>query len=176
MINDKEQSFQLNIDDLLNEEHVFSTFYVVSDKIPDNMSSCDLHSYKYFEVGMVTDGNGICCVDNKLIPCKVNDIYVLSPNVPHGFFSTDANNPIVVRKLIFRLDSWFKGNAAIIGNTHYCYGIFEDGEIFAYAMLNSNMREKIDTIWDALDCELIDKESEWKSVIRTYLIQLFTSE
>ena len=27
VINDKEQSFQLNIDDLLSEEHIFSTFY-----------------------------------------------------------------------------------------------------------------------------------------------------
>ena len=174
MINDQEQYSQLNIDNLLNEENIFSTFYTVSDKIPDNISSCNLHSYKYFEVGIVTDGSGVCCVDNKLIPCNVNDIYVVSPDVPHRYFLTDTNEPLVVRKLIFSLDNWFRGDAAIIGNKHYCYGIFEDGEIFSYAMLNSNMREKIDTIWDALDCELIDKEREWKSVVRTYLIQLFT--
>ena len=109
-----------------------------------------------------------------MIPCKVNDIYVVSPNVPHRYFLADANEPLIVRKLVFSIDDWFKGDATVIGNKHYCYGIFEEGATLSYAMLNSNMREKVDTIWDALECELQDKESEWKSVIRTYLIQLFT--
>lgn len=174
MINDKEQSFQLNIDDLLSEEHIFSMFHTVSDKVPDDMYSCKLYAPKYFEVGMVTEGNGVHCVDNKMIPCKVNDIYVVSPNVPHRYFLTDENESLVVRKIIFSIDDWFRGDATVIGNKHYCYGIFEEGAVLSYAMLNSNMREKIDTIWDALECELQDKESEWKSVIRTYLIQLFT--
>ena len=173
MNENRSQYGQLNIDSALNDEHIYSGFLTVTDMVNEDVPPQSLYSHGYFEVEMVIEGSGTLCIDGKTIPCKINDVYVISPNLPHRYFSADKNEQLMIRRLIFRIEDWFKGDAQLSGNRHYCYGLFEDGASFSYAMLNFSMRERMDMIWDSIDCELHDRESEWKSVVRTYLVQMF---
>ena len=79
----------------------------------------------------------------------------------------------MIRKLIFSSEGWFRGEASTVGSKNYCYGVFNDGASVAYAMLDSNMREKTTAILDHIEYELTDKEADWQTVVRTYLTQLF---
>lgn len=163
----------VNYEDALNKEHISQMFYSVKKPMPDESNLIELQSNDCFEVGLVIAGSGIHCINGENFPCKGNDIYIISPNTPHQYFITDKCKELVIRKLVFKPNEWLKGDAIIPTNKHYCYGAFNDGASFAYAMLDSRTREKIDYVLDSIECELLDKEKEWKSFVRTYIIQLF---
>ena len=158
----------------LCEDRVYHTFVTVlptgDDVIYDGGLSCD----EYFTVDLIVEGNGVHVIDGNAIPCKANDIYILSPNIIHSYSVTDGVEHMLIRRIVLNLDDWFRAEAATPGNKHYCYGLFNDGSRVSYAMLNSNMMERISFIFDSLEAELVDREREWKSIVRTYIIQLFT--
>ena len=158
----------------LREDCVYHTFITVYATGYDEICIGDLSYEGCFAVDLVVEGSGIHTVDGNAIPCKANDIYILSPDISHRYSVSDGGEPMVIRRLVMHLDDWFRADAATPGNKHYCYGLFDDGSRISYAMLNSTMMERISLIFDSIEAELVDREREWKSIVRTYLIQLFT--
>ena len=158
------------IEKMLNENHIVHTFYTVSETAEKEP---DLEKSELFEIELIVEGDGVHYIDGNWVPCKAGDIYFVCEGVPHRYFSARSEEPLVIRKLIFTLKDWLKGDAAVLDSKHYCYGVFDEGAHVAYAMLNSSMRERVTSIFDAIEWELEDKESEWKAIVRTYLVQLF---
>ncbi len=164
-----------NKKELLIEDRILHTYYTITNQIDEEYSvSPSLDVCNYFEIDLIVEGSGTHCINEKTFPCKENDIYILSTNTTHRYFSTNESKPITVRRLTFSIDDWFKGAAVLKGNKHYCYGAFENDSPIAYAMLNNTVKEKIDAIFDSIETELMDKDNEWKSMVRAYLIQLFS--
>ena len=163
----------VNREDAPMSESISHSYYTVERAMSEESVSLELQSCGGFEVGLVISGNGIHCINGEIFPCKENDIYIIPPGTPHQYFLADKNGALVIRKLTFRTDDWLKGDAVIPTSKHYCYGAFDGGASVAYAMLNSGMRERIDYILDSIECELLDKEREWKAFVRTYITQLF---
>ena len=155
-----------------NEEHVFHEFLSIKENINNDTVYTDFELSGFFEIDLVVEGSGFHYVSDKKIPCRENDIYVVSPNIPHRYFLDGTSQTLLVRRITFDLKKWLSGDAVAIGNKHYCYGVFDDGDSLAYAMLDSKTRDKIGTIFDLLECELTDKENEWRSSVRSYLMQL----
>ena len=147
------------------EKDILHTFYTLQDRLGEDTSDYHLYTSDYFDIDLIVEGSGVHCIDGKAIPCKANDIYIVSPNVPHRYFVTEADEKMVIRKLSFCTKDQFEANDY--------YGVFNDGSNVAYAMLSSSMREKISTIMDSIECELMDEEKEWETIVKTYLIQLF---
>ena len=153
------------LNELFGEEPIYHSFTSVSESLPDESVSPELLSCDFFEIALIIEGAGTHCVLDKRIPCKAGDVYVTPKGTPHGFFKSSPNDDLVIRRICFVFDDWFKSDAE-----HY--GVFNDGSAVAYAMLNSRMREKIDTIIDAIEYEIEDKEDKWQSAVRSYITQL----
>ena len=164
---------KLNTNQTLLQERISHVFSTVSKETREDESGCHPNSHDYFEVGMIISGSGIHSVDGNHIPCKSGDIYIVPSGVEHQYSLADNSEPLVIRKLLFYLNDWFKFDTSVIGSKRYCYGVFNDGFTVAYAMLNASMRDKVYTIMDSIECELLEKEDEWHSIVRSYLIQLF---
>lgn len=173
MVENVENNIQRNMDELLSENHIYHTFQSVTNQFCEDISKNSLYVHNYFEIDLVVEGSGVHCVDDKVFPCKASDIYFISPGVSHEYFLTSHNEALIIRKLIFNLKDWFKNDASILGNKHYCYGVFDDGSTVAYAILDSSTREKVSYILDSIECELAEEEIEWISIVRTHLVQLF---
>ncbi|MBR2465593.1 MAG: cobalamin-dependent protein [Clostridia bacterium] len=150
--------FYDNIEDLLGED-IVGKGPVASDCL---------------EVGVVTEGCGVHYIGEKPIPCKVGDIYIIPSGVEHRYFLTSPTDTLVVRKLLISVKDWLRGDAAVPGSKRYCYGVFEDGASVAYAMLNARMKERIGAIIDYISDEISDREDDRKTVIRSYIVQLFS--
>ena len=159
---------------ILGTDRISHSYAYVTVPMPDAPCTPQLSSYPCFVIDLITEGSGIHFVGGTPVPCKAGDVYVISPDTVHGYFVYSHGERMAVRRLVLRLDDWIKGDAAAPSNKRYCYGLFNDGSSVAYAMLNSSMREKTESILDSIECELIDKEREWRTVVRAYLIQLFT--
>ena len=169
-----EKEIKSETDALFNEERISLFYEPVCEPFADDASERVLERREYIEIGIVTEGSGIHCIDGKNVPCKSGDIYIVPPSVPHRYFAAEQGAAVTVRKLIFYVDDWFRGDVALPKSRRYCYGVFEDGATVAYAMLNSRMNEKISLILDAVENELSDKEDDRKTLIYTYLVQLFS--
>ena len=166
--------YKEEIKKMLSEEHIASFSESIQEYIADDPEHIELYKSDYLEVGVVVSGVGVHCLDHKIIPCKTGDLYIIPPEIAHGYYLADQDGELTVRKLVFKVDEWFFGDASIRGNSRYCYGVFKDGGGIAYAMLNSKMRETVTSIIDSLEREMSDKEDDRETVINTYLVQLFS--
>lgn len=131
-----------------------------------------LYTHDYIEVSLVVAGNGIHRVLDMDIPCKAGDIYITPPEIPHGYFLSDVRECLTVRRLTFNISDWFDGEVSSVGSTRYCYGIFNDSAVTAYAMLNERMQGEIDAIFNSVEREILGKRNEWHDAVRAYLTQL----
>ena len=172
MANDLQNYKRLSSSVALGEERISHSFITVSDTISDEGAEPELFCSDFFEISLIEEGTGIHCVLDKRIPSKSGDIYITPPDVPHAFFRTEADERLIIRKLCFSPEDWFKADTPTAGSKRY-YGVFGDGSPLAYAMLNSKMKEKVGTLLDSIEYELQDRDDEWRTVVRTYLIQLF---
>ena len=46
-----------------------------------------MHSHQFYEINIITRGEGMHYVGNSSIPVKVGDVFILPPGVPHGYYS-----------------------------------------------------------------------------------------
>ena len=159
--------------ELLGDELIEYSFHTVSEVLVDESFVPTTASADFFEIALISEGVGLHCVYDKRIPCKAGDIYVIPPEVPHSFFKTSEEEGLAIRRLRFAPSDWFKAEVQTAGSKRY-FGIFSDGSPFAYAMLNSRMRGRLDTLLDNIEYELQDREDDWRTIVKTYLIQLFT--
>ena len=124
------------------------------------------------EVCLIVAGSGVHLVLNQETPCRAGDLFITPPNTPHGYFLVDKAETLTVRRLRFSIEDWFDGEIAAHGNPRYCYGIFNDDTSTAYAMLNAEMQERITAIYNGIEEELAERNTEWHDAIRGYLAQL----
>lgn len=125
------------------------------------------------EVCLINGGSGVHYVLNRETPCGAGDIFVIPPHTPHRFFLTEINGTLSLRRLRFTVGDWFDGDVAAFGNPRYCYGIFNDDSSMAYAVLNTDMQERIGALFDDIDRELAERDKEWRDAVRCCLTQLF---
>ena len=151
-----------NGSDKLNIEHeVFSCRKVYAA----DRAWSELRTHGYTEIAMVVEGSGIHLVLDQAIPCKVGDVFVTPPDVPHRYFSENEGECLKVRRLSFFAN----------GELQDCYGLFSDGAISAYAMLNRSMTERISTLYDAIENEIAKRERAWQEAVRDELSLLLIS-
>ena len=131
----------------------------------------ELYTHEIPEISLVTEGSGFHRILNQTIPCKAGDLYIISSDVPHGYFLSESKEPFVVRRLLFDPKDWFLPEISAPGNPRFCYGVFNDNPVTAYAMLNTETQKEIQLLFDSIVQELHDQKNEWQDAIRAYLTQ-----
>ena len=131
-----------------------------------------LYTNEITEIAMIVSGNGIHRVLNQSIPCKTGDIYIVSPNVPHGYVSADAQHPLEIKKIFFDPKDWFSPDIATPGEPRYCYGIFSDNAILAYAMLNTQTYKETEILFQGILTEITERKNEWQDAVGADLTRL----
>ena len=56
---------------------------------PHNNYSMNMHSHEFYEMNIVTAGHGRHYIAETSIPVSVGDIFVIPPDVAHGYYSED---------------------------------------------------------------------------------------
>ncbi len=125
----------------------------------------EIQRHDYFEISMIVDGFGIHLVLDQAIPCKAGDLFVTPPDIPHGYFLEGENGSITVRQLRFYMDD--------VSNN--CYGLFSDGSVSAYAMLNRAMRDKVESLFDEIELEMTGKNNLWQEVVGSNVLLLLVN-
>lgn len=46
-----------------------------------------MHSHQFYEINIIISGNGRHYISDTSIPATVGDVFVIPPNIPHGYFS-----------------------------------------------------------------------------------------
>ena len=128
---------------------------------------------KLFNVCLVVSGFGIHRVLNQEIPCSEGDICIIPPNIPHGYYLLSSDDTLTVRRLEFDIQDWFDGNTLTKDSLDYCYGVFNDNRLIVYATLNSYMKERVYSLYDYIECELLEQKTGHKELIKGYLTNLF---
>lgn len=135
----------------------------------DDVCFSMLYSHRYIEISMVVDGNGIHRVLGQVIPCSVGDIYIINSNVPHRYFASEEGAPLTVRRLLFDPKDWLDDDLSDATSPNFCYGLFSENPITVYAMLTNQVMNKIVSLCDSLTIEMLEKKSEWRDSLRSYL-------
>ena len=55
------------------------------DKIIDSL---DMHIHDFYEINIITSGGGRHYIADRNVPIDVGDVFVIPPNIPHGYYST----------------------------------------------------------------------------------------
>ncbi len=139
------------------------------------VDASSLKSSSFFNIGLVVSGAGIHQVLDQEIPCSKGDICIIPPNVPHDYFLSENDGKLTVRTIEFNLCDWFGGDIVINDGIEYCYGVFNDNRIIAYATLNAFMSERVYQLYDRIECEWIEKKRGWSEMIRIHLADLLIS-
>lgn len=120
----------------------------------------DIQRHDYFEISLIVEGCGTHLVLDQAIPCQEGDLFVTPPDIPHGYFLEDEQEKFTVRQIRFYLDELSENE---------CYGMFKDGSVCAYAMLNRSMRDKIDRLFSEIEQEIKEKNSLWQEIVESNL-------
>jgi len=169
MIPNIHKSHRFTKSEFLRETPIFQQTNVCERIYHANISFADLYSHDVLEITMVTSGSGIHQILNEAIPCKEGDIYILNSDVPHGYFAAEEGGSLTVRRLLFDAGDWFVGDIADRENTRFCYGIFNDSVITAYAMPDEKTRSMLAELLDSIEQETTEKGHEWQESVRAYL-------
>ena len=131
-----------------------------------------LRANESFEIALIVSGTGIHHVLDKDIPCAQGDIFIIPPNTPHGYFVETSDAQMSVRQLFFFVEDWFVSDVSNSASRRFCYGAFRESQTLGYAVLNSRMQEKIQSIWDLIEYEISAREEEWKDAVSDMLSYL----
>lgn len=138
----------------------------------EDVSSSQLSTHEIHEIDMIVSGNGIHCVLNQTIPCKTGDVYITCSNVPHCYFTSNEDAPLIVKRIFFDPKDWFSPAVSTVGEPRYCYGVFSDNAVLAYAMLNAQTHEETELLFQAIHTEILEQKNEWHDAVGAYLTQL----
>ncbi len=173
MINILNEDLQWNNNGGENDDIIYHSVFCC-DRVydPDNVF-LHLNTIDLIEVDMIVEGQGVHCVRDQDIPCKVGDMFVIPPETAHEYFLEKPGDRLTIRRLSFDIANWFDGENAASGKPGFCYGVFRENSVVACAVLNAAKRKLVEELYDAIACEIKEKENEWKSAIRGYLTILF---
>ena len=163
---------RLKKEELLRDLPLYQDTFLCRSAYPEGASYDLLCTYECVEIDLIVSGSGIHQIANQSIPCTAGDIYVLHPDVPHGFFVKEIGEAMEIRRLFFDPSGWFGGDVTDPENSRFCYGIFSDGSMIAYAMLNTKTQNEVVSLYDRIQTELCDPKPEWKDSLRAYLTLL----
>jgi len=166
-LNSKNTS-RLTKNDLMHDAPVCQFTTVCKQSYRSDISYEHLYSHDIPEISMVISGNGVHHILNKAFPCKEGDIYIINSDVPHGYFNADGSE-LVVRHLLFDVKYWFEGNIADPADPRFCYGVWGDSAITAYAMPSAYSKNIIEGLFESIEHELTEKKHEWREAIRAHL-------
>lgn len=65
-----------------NNAEIVKSYY---DKIADTL---DMHIHDFYEINIVTSGCGRHYIADRSVPIDVGDVFVIPPNIPHGYYSS----------------------------------------------------------------------------------------
>jgi len=155
--------------DLFAEAPIFQCTTVFDRVYTPEITVSELYSHDVPEISIVVSGSGFHQILNQAVPCCEGDVYIISPDIPHGYFRSESSQPLTVKCLMFDVADWFDGDIAHKDNPHYCFGVFNDSLISAYAMPSAQSREHINELFSAIDLEISDKKYEWREAVKSYL-------
>ncbi len=159
----------IQAEDDLGKALVRQDTFLCTDVYNDDVCFSMLYSHRPIEISVVVDGIGMHRVLGQAIPCKAGDAYIVNSNVPHRYFATEAGKGLTVQRLMFDPKDWFEGELAQPTSPHFCCGVFSQNPITAYAMLTQRMLERILSLCNTMAIELIEKKSEWRNAVKSYL-------
>lgn len=133
------------------------------------ISAAQLYVHDVPEISLVVAGSGVHRVMHQDIPCKKGDIYIVSPDIPHGYFQNEGDEPLLIRRMAFDAADWLSGSAAVAGHRRFCCGVFSENALMAYAVLNASTQAELERLYNAIAHELAEKQSEWRESVRSYL-------
>lgn len=161
--------------ELLKNTPIFQDTYITAERYRQDAAFARLYTSEILEMDLIAGGSGIHQVLGQTIPCKEGDIFIVKPDVPHGFFLTEESESLTVRRLLFHVKDWFETDVSVPEHPRYCYGVFRDSTIIAYAVLNSKTLKEINERYDAIAWELFGRRSEWQDAVRSQLALLLIS-
>ena len=158
-----------------NSELIDCKLFSCEKVFTPNTDITRLISSERFKVCFVVLGSGIHQILDREIPCSRGDICIIPPNIPHSYFIHDPSGNLVIRQLTFDIDDWFDGDVVDKESSEYCYGVFNNNSVIAYATLNSYMQDRMYMLYDYIEGELLEKGHGWRELIRGYLANLLVS-
>ena len=165
---------RLTKQELMQDTPVYQYTTVCKQEYRPEFSFSDMYSHDIPEISMVISGSGVHQILNQSIPCSAGDIYIINSDVPHGYFTLEGTE-MTVRHLMFDPKDWFENDFAVYDHPRYCYGVFSENTITAYAMVSSKTREMIRLHLDAIAGEAAEKGHEWQEAIRAHLSLILIS-
>jgi corrinoid protein of di/trimethylamine methyltransferase len=163
---------RLTKEEMLAHSPIYQDSIVCQSLYAEGTSYDQLYTQDCIEIDLIVSGSGIHQIANQSIPCTVGDIYVLHSDVPHGFFVIEPSDTLDIRRIIFDPSDWFSKEIADADSSRFCYGIFSDSAITAYAMLNTKIQDEVASLYNGIEAELSCSKSEWHDSIRSYLTLL----
>ena len=169
MLTENKQKSTVQADDTSERDLISQDTFSVLSPYPETVSFIDLYSHKGIEISMIVSGTGIHRVMEQALPCKAGDIYILNANIPHRYYTSEDGTALVVQRILFMPKKWLDEARSDTSSTDYCYGIFSENATASYAVLTRQTFEKIQSFYDLIAVELIEKKGEWENVVRSYL-------
>lgn len=175
MILSSKSSETVQADAKLGDISIRHDTFICNDVYDENVCFSMLYSHSPIEISVIVSGNGVHKVLGQAIPCKAGDMYIINSNVPHRYFAADENTSLTFRRLLFEPNDWFSGEVTSKTSPHFCYGLFSESPIISYALLTQKVSEKILSSFDAISLEILEKKSEWRNVVSSYLSLIMIS-
>lgn len=172
MITNTVKPFRLTKELLLKEDPICQETKTFQKKYDAAVTIANLYSHEIIEIDLVVAGIGVHRVLNQAIPCKAGDIYITYSDTPHGFFASESGDTLTVRRLWFDPVDWFEGELSTPTSTRFCYGVFSDSALTAYAMLTNRTQNEINGLFNAITCEINEKRTEWREATKAHLANL----
>jgi len=99
MIKNDNKSSRIYVYDF--SEALSARYFVLAEQIDNVLSFCyyhkndfpiELHTHKFYEINIITEGTGLHHVENNSFPVKQGDFFIIPPNTKHGYSETSSLN------------------------------------------------------------------------------------
>ncbi len=151
------------------EPEIFQRILQCKPREKDDTDVLRLTEDGLLEIAIVLSGRGFHRVLDRELPCRVGDIYIIPPGIPHVFLGAEPQAVMTVRCLFLRPSDWLDGDIADPDSPRYCYGAFHDNAAIAYALLNAETHQEIGALLDRIALETSSRRAEWQDAVRAHL-------
>ncbi len=143
---------------------------IAIETIPwNNHSLTQLHTEQFVEIDWVLSGQGIHRIPNQTVPCKEGDVFVLSPQTPHGFETENPEQGPTIFRILFNPKKFLSGEESTEDHPRFCYGVFCEDAIVSCATLNKETIERVEPTFRAIQRELEKERPNWQEAVGAHL-------
>ncbi len=135
----------------------------------DHLAAKQLHTGNFVEINFVVSGRGIHRILDQTVPCKEGDLCVLSPQTFHGYEAENPDSTPTVCRILFDPKIFFGEGAGTPENPGFCFGVFCEDATVAYATLNKETREEIETYLQSIAHEIQKDRPYWQNAVGAHL-------